>query len=135
LELILCQDLHTQILQGERVSPRNANIPANTGKTTISDQIPGLRGTHPEPSGHRKQGSSGDRIFWFCPNPRADPVPQLSIPKFLPEITNLLGDLQTCKRDKPQSGTARPASTRDIQMARGNGKNISNRNQGYLALS
>jgi hypothetical protein len=34
------------------------------------------------------------------------------------------------QRDKPQSETAR-----DNQMARGKGKNISNRNQGYLASS
>ena len=38
-------------------------------------------------------------------------------------------------RDKPQSGTERPTNTRDNQMERGKGKNISNRNQGYVALS
>jgi uncharacterized protein YukE len=37
--------------------------------------------------------------------------------------------------DKPQSETARPAKTRDNQMARGKGKKISNKNQGYLASS
>jgi hypothetical protein len=42
---------------------------------------------------------------------------------------------QTCRRDKPQSETARPANTTDNQMERVKGKNISNRNQGYLASS
>jgi hypothetical protein len=32
-----------------------------------------------------------------------------------------------------KSETARSATTRDNQMVRGKGKNISNRNQGYLA--
>ena len=44
-------------------------------------------------------------------------------------------DIQACRRDKPQSETARPANTRDNQMARGKGKNISKRNQGYLVSS
>jgi hypothetical protein len=44
-------------------------------------------------------------------------------------------DTQAYRRDKPQSETARPANTRDNQMARGKGKNMSNRNQGYLASS
>jgi hypothetical protein len=44
-------------------------------------------------------------------------------------------DRQTCRRNKPQSETAILANTRDNQMARGKGKNISNRNQGYLASS
>jgi hypothetical protein len=30
----------------------------STGKTTTSAQIPGPRGTHPEPSGHRNQGAA-----------------------------------------------------------------------------
>ena len=37
--------------------------------------------------------------------------------------------------DKSKSETARPANTRDNQMAKGKHKNISNRNQGYLASS
>jgi hypothetical protein len=59
--------------------------------------------------------------------PRADTVPQLSIPKFLPERTGLPGVLS--------GGTARPANTRGSQMARGKGKKINNRNQVYLASS
>jgi hypothetical protein len=42
-------------------------------------------------------------------------------------------DTQACSRDKPQSETARPTNTKDNQVSRGNGRNISNRNQGYLA--
>jgi hypothetical protein len=38
-------------------------------------------------------------------------------------------------REKPQSKTARPADNRNNQKVRGNGKNISKRNQGYLASS
>jgi hypothetical protein len=37
--------------------------------------------------------------------------------------------------DKPQSETARPANTRDTQMAKSKHKNLTNRNQGYLASS
>jgi hypothetical protein len=44
-------------------------------------------------------------------------------------------DTQAYRRDKPQSESARPANTRDSQKARNKGKNICNRNQGYLASS
>jgi hypothetical protein len=44
-------------------------------------------------------------------------------------------NIQASRRDKPQSETARPANTRDNQLVRGKSKNISNRNQGYLASS
>jgi hypothetical protein len=43
--------------------------------------------------------------------------------------------MQAYRRDKPQSETARPASTTDNQMAKGKDKNIGNRNGGYLASS
>lgn len=45
--------------------------------------------------------------------------------------------LCTCehRRDNPQSETIRPDNTWDNKMARGKGKNISNRNQSYLASS
>jgi hypothetical protein len=64
-------------------------------------------------------------------------VPQLAIPKFFPERTGL-SEVLTCRLaggNKPQSERARPANTRNNQMVRGTGKNISNRNQGYLASS
>jgi hypothetical protein len=37
--------------------------------------------------------------------------------------------------DNPQSETRRPFNTRDTQMVRGRGKNISNKNEGYSASS
>jgi hypothetical protein len=42
-------------------------------------------------------------------------------------------DTQACRRVNLQPEIARPDNTRDIQMVRGNSKNISNRNQRYLA--
>ena len=52
-----------------------------------------------------------------------------------PELP-VLGVLrQAWRMDKLQSETERPANTRDIQLARGKGKNISIRNQGCLASS
>jgi hypothetical protein len=59
---------------------------------------------------------------------------ELSIAKFLPKRTGLSG-VQSHRRDKPQSQTARPPNISDNQMARDKGKNISNRNQGYLESS
>ena len=47
--------------------------------------------------------------------------------------TTKITSAQANRRDKLQSETARPTNTRDNQMARGKHKNISNRNQGYLA--
>jgi hypothetical protein len=44
-------------------------------------------------------------------------------------------DTQTYRKEKPQSETAKPANTRDNQMARGKGKNISNRNQDCIVSS
>jgi hypothetical protein len=43
--------------------------------------------------------------------------------------------MEACRQDKPQSETARPANTRDKQMIKSKGKNISNRNNCYLTLS
>jgi hypothetical protein len=75
-------------------------------------------------------------VLWFPVAPGTDPVPQRSIPKFILERTDLPGVLtQACRRDKPQSETARLANTRDNQMEIGKGKNISNRNQSYLRSS
>jgi hypothetical protein len=91
--------------------------------------------------GHRTQKP---RNIWgqdnpgFCLHPGADPVPQLSIPKFHPERACLPGDpgdTQAYKRDKPQSKTSRAIKTTDNQITRGKCKTINNRNQGYLASS
>jgi hypothetical protein len=101
----------------------------NKGKSTTSAQIPG-------PRGHRNRGAAWDRILWFSSAPEANPVPQLSIPKFLPERGSPRStDIQAYRRDKPPSETASPGNTRNNQMVRGKGMNISHRNQGYLASS
>jgi hypothetical protein len=44
-------------------------------------------------------------------------------------------ETQACRRDKSKSKTARSTNTGDNQMAKGKLKNISNRNQDYLASS
>jgi hypothetical protein len=44
----------------ESGSPRSADKPVSTGKTTTSVQIPGPRGTCPETSGHRNQRTACD---------------------------------------------------------------------------
>ena len=67
-------------------------------------------------------------------------MPQLSIHKFCPDRAGVLEVLthlrsQAHRKNKLQSETSSPANTRDNQMGRGKHKNISNRNQGYLALS
>jgi hypothetical protein len=55
--------LLTQIPLEESWSQRSADTPVNTCKTTTSSQIPGPRGTHRVPSGHRNQGTAGERIL------------------------------------------------------------------------
>jgi hypothetical protein len=108
----------------------------STGKTTTSLQIPGTRGTLPESSGYRNQGSAGDRILLVsvC-------TPELTLYHSSPYLNSFQIenwsprsiDTEACRRDKALSETARPANTRDNQMEKGNCKNISNRNQGYFA--
>jgi hypothetical protein len=94
--------LHTYILLGESWSPRSADTPVSTGKTTTSAQIPGPRGTLPEPTGQGNQGTAKNRILLVsaCSGrrscaimPGTDPVPQLSIPKFLLERPGIPGVL------------------------------------------
>jgi hypothetical protein len=89
-------------------------------------QILDPRGTCPEPSGHRNQGSARDNILLVsvC-NPELT-VPQHFILKFLPERTGFPRVLT--HRLTGGSETAKSANTRDNQMSRGKGKNISNRN-------
>jgi hypothetical protein len=109
----------------------------STGKTTTSAQVSGPRGTCPEPSGYRNQGTNRDRnlLVSICTLEltlcHGSPYPNYSWRELSPRST----DIQAYRRDKPQSETARPANTRDKQILRGKGKKISNRNQGYLALS
>ena len=81
--------LHTQIQKGESWSPRSAGTPMSTGKTTTyaqSDQPRALMTWDP-------RNSLGQDPSGFHLHPGADPVPQLSIPKFLPERTGLPGVL------------------------------------------
>jgi hypothetical protein len=75
----------------------------------------------------------GQNCSSFCLHPRADPVPQLSIPKLLPErigITRIL----TYKLAEGTSHSQRQqrSYSRHKKMVRGKDKNIKNRNQGYL---
>jgi hypothetical protein len=109
----------------ESWSPRNGNTPVSTGKTITSFQIAGLRGTLPEPSGHRNQGTDRN-IFLLVSDCNLElTLYHREIPKFIP-------DTQVCRTNKPQSETARSSNTKDNETAKGKGKNISNRNQGYL---
>jgi hypothetical protein len=117
---------HTQIPPGESWSLRSANTPMSTVKTTTSAQSPDSRGTRWEPSEHRNQGKARDRSL-----PVSLYTPELtfqhSSPYQIPPKENW-----SPRSADTQSETARPANTRDSQMARGKGKKLSNRNQDYL---
>jgi hypothetical protein len=69
--------------------------------------------------------------------PRVNPVATAFLTQILPRESRSQKstEREAYRRDKPQSETARPSNIRDNQMARGKGKNISNRNQSYLASS
>jgi hypothetical protein len=130
-------ELHTQMLPGESWSPRTAYTLVSPGKTITSLQIRGPRGTLTELSGYTNQGSARDKILLVsvC-------IPELTLYQDLhtqihpgENCSPRSADTQACRRDKPQSETARPDNSRDNQMVRGKGKNISNRNQGYMASS
>ena len=123
--MTLCNSLHIQVPRGNSWSPRSADTPESTGKTTTSVQIPGPRGTHPEPSEHRKQGTPRNRIF-----PIFIRTSELNLCHSSPYANNSQRDQvsqsanrQAYNRDKTQSETARPDNTRDNQMSRGKGKN------------
>jgi hypothetical protein len=122
--------LHTQESPGESWSLRRANTPVNTVKTITSLQIYGPRGTLPEPSGDRNQGTAGDRILLVSvciPELilyHSSSYPNSSRENWSPRNT----DTEACRRDNSQSETARPANTKDSQMVKGKGKNIRNRN-------
>jgi len=53
----------------------------------------------------------------------------------LPSQVYRSSDIQAYRRAKPLSETARQANTRDNLMERSKHRNLSNRNQGYLASS
>ena len=96
-----------------------------------------FRGTSHESSGQKNWGASWDKIHpasicfrsWFHDTALHTQIPLGE--SWSPRST----EKHACSGDKPQSETARPPITRDNQMARGKGKNTSNRNQGYLATS
>ena len=123
------------------MSPRSADTPKLTGKTTTTAPIPGPGGTHPEPIGHRNHRAARDRILTVficileltCAIALQNPIPPGEIWSPRSANTPKITGSQTQRRDKLKSETARPANIRDNQMARGKCKNISNRNQGYLA--
>jgi hypothetical protein len=77
--------------------------------------------------------SGSRRVMWKI-SETADPVPQLSIHKYHQEIWSHRSD----KSFQEGQATVRDCKTayiRDIQMARGKGESISNRNRGYLSSS
>jgi hypothetical protein len=81
--------LHNQIALGESEPPRIVVRPVSTVRPPLL-----LRGTCPYLSGHGNRGVAWDwsLLVSVC-TARADPVPQLSIPEFLPERTGLPGVL------------------------------------------
>ena len=88
----------------------------------------------PQDTGTKEQLGTGSFQFPSMPQRTCATALHTQIPpreSWSPRST----DIQACRRDKPQSETARPANTTDNQMARGKSKNTSNRNQGYLASS
>ena len=127
--------LHTQIPLGKSWSPRSANTPVSTGKTTTSTQIPGPRGSFQNHQDTETKEQPGTGSFWFPSALRSWPCTtalHTQIPpgeNWSPRST----DTQVCRREEPQSEIIRPTNTRENQMARVKGKNISNRSQGYLA--
>jgi hypothetical protein len=87
----------------------------------------------PQDIGTEEQPGTGS--FWFLSATQNWP-PATALHIQIPPRENRSHrstDTQACRTDK--SETLRPANTRDNQMARGKDKNISNRNQGYLASS
>jgi hypothetical protein len=86
-------------------------------------------------TGTKEQPGTGSFQFQSAPQswPCATALHTQILPKesWPPRST----DTQAYRRGKSQSETARPANTTDNQMVRGKCKNISNRNQSYLASS
>ena len=127
--------IHIPIPSGENWSPRNADTPVSTGKNTTSAQILGPRAAHPEPPGHRNQGTVGDRILLVSICTQNWSWATALHNNFLPERIGLPGERHRLAGGTSQSVTARLANSRNNQMAKGKGKNIRNRNQGYWESS
>ena len=118
---------HIQILLGKNWSPRSASTTVSTGKTTTS--VP--RDVHRATRTQEPRYIQGQDPPGFGLQPCAKPEPQLSIFKFLLKRTGLLGIL-TQRFAGVTSHTQRQQNylTPEIsRLARGNGKNISNRSK------
>ena len=76
---------------GESWSPRSADMPMSlTGKTTTSAQIPVPKKDLPRAIRTQEQKNSQEQYpFSFHLHWGADPVPQIFVPKLLPESTGL----------------------------------------------
>jgi hypothetical protein len=88
---------------------------------------------HPLASLHIKNIQKEDPSGFHL-HPGADPVTQLSIPKFLPETTDLTGVL-THRLAGGTSHSQRQQDQLTAEIVRGKGKDIRNRNKGYMASS
>jgi hypothetical protein len=77
--------------------------------------------------------------FCYHPHPGGEAVPQLSVHWYCQEKAGLPGVLTqayiTHRRDKLKEETARPTNNGDNQMVKGKCKNLTNRNQSYMAPS
>jgi hypothetical protein len=90
------------------------------------------------PLDKRTNQQSWTGSFWFSSVPCKWPCVTVLHTQIHPSRENWSprsANKQANKRDKPQLETAWPSDIPDNQMAKGKGKNISNRNQGYLASS
>jgi len=122
--------LHIQILLEESWTPRSADTTVRTGKTTPSAQrdLPGtFRTQEPRSSLGQILQVSVWAQNWSCATDLHIQIPPRE------NWSSRSTDTQACRRDKSQSENARSANARDNYIARGKGKNISNRNKGYLA--
>ena len=131
--------LHAQILPGESRSPRRVDIhraqvsipkvclewavhtPENTGENTTSSQIPGPRGTSPEPLDMGTKEQPGTGSFCFLSVPWSWPCATTLNTQF-PSRENWLprsADTQGYREKKPHLEAARPDNTTENQMTRG----------------
>lgn len=89
--------------------------------------------TQEGPAQRHKEKATKEQLetgsYCFCLHPRADPVPQISIPKFLQEKIVLAGVLtHRVAGQTSDSQTQQDQQHQREQMAKGKGKNIRNRN-------
>ena len=91
-----------------------------------------------EHTGHRNSGSAGTGSFWSPSAPWSKGCSTACYALVLPEESwsprSTDTGLQAHRTDKLQPETARPTNTRDNQMVKGKGKNLTNRNQGDMII-